>query len=253
MKRKYIWLSACATVLLLSFLIPWVVLLIIENNAMGQTELLEGAGELVSYGELSLARKQQLLAEGELIISQDTAADTKEQQECIEEFREEIQSLVDCGALPDFMAELSKETLSTKRYLALHPESNEAFRYYEIGNHMNIRCIYDGEQKKILAICVEYLSDIFYEQWATISTDTIEGAMEQQLRGWANYYGHLAEEIHAQAMYGAVAEPTQLVSSRFVQGEISYYFGLFYDPVTDMLVWGIVSLEHQTDLAESAS
>ena len=251
MNRKYVWLSVCVTVLLLSFLIPWIVLLIMENNALGKDEYLKVSGELLDYGELSLARKQQLLEGGELIVSLDSTSDAREQQDCIEGFREQIGILVDGGALPEFMLELAQEPYTVRAYLALHAQSNEAFRYYELSNGSNIRCYYDGEQKKILAIQLRYLTDLYIEYLYGLPTQNVEAALSQQLRAWANYYDHAADEICVDSIEVISADQTQLVRSSFSQGEISYGFGLFLDLEKEALIWGITSPSEQQAAEEA--
>lgn len=253
MKRKYVWLGVCATVLLLSFLIPWIVLLIMENNAIGKVEQLNVSGELQSYGELSIARKQQLLESGELIISPDPTADAQEQKECVEEFREEIKLLVEGGALPGIMVDLSMEAFTVRGYLALHSQSSEAFRYYELSNDGNIRCYYDPEHQKILAIQIQFLTDFYFDSLYELGVESLEEALSQQLRTWANYYGHTVDDIYIETPEVVNrSEQTQVVISRFSEGDVSYRFGLFYDRETEALVWGICSQSEQQAVEEAA-
>lgn len=254
MNRKYVWLSACAIVLLLSFLIPWIVLSVMENNALRKVERLNISGELQSYGELSIARKQQLLESDELIVSPDPTADAQEQKECVEGFRKEIKFLVESGALPGIMVDLSKDTYTVRGYLALHSKSSEAFRYYELSNDSTIRCYYDPEHQKILAIQIQFLTDLYFDSLYELSAESIEEALSQQLRTWANYYGHTVDDIYIETS-DVVNQSTQIqvVKSRFSEGDVSYRFGLFYDRETEELVWGICPQSAQQEAEDVAA
>lgn len=254
MNRKFIWVGICATVLLLSFLIPWIVLLVMENNAIGKVEQQNVSGELQGYGELSVARKQQLLESSELIVSPDPTADAQEQKECIEAFREEIKILVESGALPGIMVELSMETYTIRGYLALHSQSSEAFRYYELSNDSSIRCYYDPEHHKILMIQIQFLTDLYFDSLYELSAESIEEALSQQLRTWANYYGHTVDDIYIGTPDVVnQSEQIQVVKSRFSEGDVSYRFGLFYDRETEALVWGICLQSEQQELEDVAA
>lgn len=254
MNRKFIWVGICATVLLLSFLIPWIVLLVMENNAIGRVEQQNISGELQGYGELSIARKQQLLESDELIVSPDPTADAQAQKECIEAFREQMKLLVEGGALPRIMVDLSMESYTVRGYLALHSQSSEAFRYYELSNDSSIRCYYDPEHQKILAIQIQFLTDLYFDSLYEMSAESIEEALSQQLRTWANYYGHTVDDIYIETPDVVnKSNQMQLVKSRFSEGDVSYRFGLFYDREDEALVWGICSKSEQQEPEEVAA
>ena len=208
----------------------------------------------MSYGELTVARKQHLLGTDELIVSVDPSADTQNQTQLMADFRKEIQLLVQSGALPDFVYQLALESLSVRSYLALHTDSNEAFRYYELTNESgNICGIYDAEQDKILGIELRILTELYLSFTLEETKGTEEEAFAEQLRAWANYYSHVAEDISIQVVEGPISEAAYVIKGDFSQGNDSYCFALLYERDTERFVWGVIPAFAQEPEAHEAA
>lgn len=239
MNRKYIWLSVCVTVLLLSLLIPWLMLFGMERRMLDQKDYIAISGELVDYGALSVARKQLLLGGGGLIITSDHLTAVQE-QECLQSFRKEMHTLVDSGALPGFVTDLAREAFTVKKYLALYTDSSEAFRYYELTNDSGLRCVLDLEQQTVLSLEICGLSDFYFDFLYESGTDSIDISLSQQLRAWANYYGHMTQDIVVRTDKVESVWKNRIVYGDFLDDETAYCFGLTVDTDTHSLYWSAI-------------
>lgn len=253
MKRKNIWLIVCVSALLLSFLLPWIVLSILQSNAKNHVSQVNISGQLVNYGELTVAVKQTLLSREELNISIDRTVISADKEEIIVAFRREVQLLFDSGAITECMYLPFVEELSVNGYLALHTGSSEAFRYYEIvsesGNSVGL---FDAEQNKVLKLTLQFQTEAYIMEAEMNASDTIDGYLEEQLRSWANYYGFTAKEISSQIEDVYNRENKQPVRGVFSDGENSFSFGLSYDPEYDILSWGVIGGMREAQIEDAA-
>lgn len=239
MNRKYIWLISCVSAILLSFLLPWIVLSIMEYSEKKEITRVDYSGQLQDYGSLSVAQKQAMLSSAELNISDDRSISRQDHENLVSAFRNEINKLFDCGAIPECMQQAFSQELHLQAKLALLAEDGRAFRYCEISNESETAvAIYDIDRNLVLELLLYGHTDQYHIDLGISEEGDFEKAVTEELRSWANYFGcsvqNISVNLNDEELFGQI----DTVEAVFSDGIDQFYFGLIYDFNKEILCWG---------------
>ena len=211
-KVKWIWLVPTALALVCAFLLPRLLMYLEQRKALSQIEAYDSPNSALNYGELTIAQKLSILANGNYSVIVDQSEGLPAEQETIDAFYAEMETLFAHGAIEEmyFVAKSCyDEGTNVMPFLAVDQIGNIAFRYYEVySNNGSVYAIFDSEEKKILRLA--YMGDVsttvnvilVKNTYAAQDSESVGGTLKEKLSAWADYFGMLAQDVFATEAQG---------------------------------------------------
>ncbi len=194
--RKPYWIGFALTLMILlgAFCLPWLLLRMEQRRAEKQVLTVTEDAQL-STAQLSLTKKQLMLAKDEFLIWHETEPDSEECRRLIDSALKELKILQRSGAIYEssyLVAEAAD--LEVRQCVAFCRENVTVFRFYSLSDSGGLvsLCL-DVDTEKILR--VSYMEA--WEQAEEMRSDVSKGeaSYEGELLAWAQYYGLKLEGV----------------------------------------------------------